>query len=185
MKDSTIIQKLEARDESALQDISAEYGNLGRQIAMRILDNPQDAEECINDALLRIWNSIPPAKPKYLKAYFSAAVRNTSLNRYSYDHADKRCASEVCFVLDELAEVLADRQNVEAETEASMLDEAVRRFLKKQSSLNQKIFLQRYYYMMTCPEIAAGLGISENRVNVALYRMRQKLGDYLRKEQYI
>ncbi len=66
-----------------------------------------------------------------------------------------------------------------------MLDEAVRHFLKKQSSLNQKIFLQRYYYMMSCPEIAAGLGISENRVNVALYRMRQKLGDYLRKEQYI
>lgn len=185
MKDSEIIQKLEARDESALHEISASYGRLGRQIASRILGNALDAEECLNDALLRVWNSIPPAKPRYLKAYYSAAVRHLALNRCAYNQAEKRGQAEVTLVLDELAEVLADAQDVAAAAEASALDESVRRFLSGQRRLQQIIFMQRYYYMMSTPEIAAGLGITENRVNVTLHRLRQKLQAHLRKEQFI
>ncbi len=185
MKDSEIIRQLEQREEAALRDISAVYGNLGRQIAMRILGSTQDTEECLNDALLRLWNSIPPAKPKYLKAYYAAVVRNTALNRHMYNTAEKRSPAEVTLVLDELAEVLADSQDVERQAEESVLQETVRHFLQKQSPLHRKIFMQRYYYMMTGPEIAAGLGITENRVTVALHRMRKKLQEHLRKEALI
>ncbi|MBP0970808.1 MAG: sigma-70 family RNA polymerase sigma factor [Oscillospiraceae bacterium] len=185
MKDAEIIQKLESRDESALREITASYGNLGRQIAANILGNAQDTEECLNDALLRIWSSIPPAKPRFLKAYYSAAVRHIALNRYAYNNAEKRGQSETAAVLDELAEVLADASDVAAQTEASMLDEAVRAFLRRQNAMQQTIFMQRYFYMMTAPEIAAGLGITESRVNVTLHRLRRKLHDHLRKEEYI
>lgn len=185
MKDSEIIRRLEQRDESSLGGITAAYGNLGRQIAMRILGNPQDSEECLNDALLRLWNSIPPAKPKYLKAYYSAVVRNTALNRRAFNTAEKRSSTEVTLVLDELAELLADGQDVAAQAEAAMLEESIRQFLRKQNALQRKIFLQRYFYMMSCPEIAAGLGITENRVMVTLHRMRQKLRGHLEKEAFI
>ena len=39
--------------------------------------------------------------------------------------------------------------------------------------------------MMTGPEIAAGLGITENRVTVTLHRMRQKLREHLKKEAFL
>ncbi|MBR5364545.1 MAG: sigma-70 family RNA polymerase sigma factor [Oscillospiraceae bacterium] len=185
MKDSEIIHRLEQRDESALSDISDAYGNLGRQIAMRILGSESDTDECLNDALLRIWNSIPPAKPRYLKAYYSAVVRNTALNKHTYNTAEKRGAAEVSLVLDELSEVLADGQDVQAQAEASMLGECIRQFLHRQKAVQQKIFMQRYFYMMTGPEIAAGLGITENRVTVTLHRMRQKLREHLEQEGYL
>lgn len=185
MTDSEIIRKLEARDETALQDITEQYGKLGKQIAMRILGSTEDAEECTNDALLRIWNTIPPAKPLYLKAYYSAAVRNIALNRRAYDKAQKRNTAVVSVVLDELSEVLPDTQDVEAETDATLLNEAVRGFLRKQNKLQQTVFMQRYYYMMTCAEIAEGLGVSENRVNVILHRLRKKLQAYLRKGAFL
>ena len=185
MKDGEIIYRLEQREESALSAITAAYGSLGRQIAMRILGNAEDTEECLNDALLRLWNSIPPAKPKYLKAYYSAVVRNTALNRRMYNKAEKRCAAEVTLVLDELAEVLTDGQDVQAQAETAMLEESIRQFLRKQNAMQQKIFMQRYFYMMTGPEIAAGLGISENRVTVTLHRMREKLREHLRKEAFL
>ena len=185
MKDSEIIRGLEQREESALRGITASYGSLGRQIAMRILGSAEDTEECLNDALLRLWNSIPPAKPKYLKAYYSAVVRNTALHRYTYDRAEKRGAAEVSLVLDELAEVLADGQDVQAQAEASLLEESIRHFLRKQNPMQQNIFMQRYFYMMTGPEIAAGLGITENRVTVTLHRMWQKLREHLKKEAFL
>lgn len=185
MKDSEIISRLEQREESALSAIAAAYGSLGRQIALRILGSEEDTEECLNDALLRLWNSIPPAKPKYLKAYYSAVVRNTALNRYTYDRAEKRGSAEVALVLDELSEVLADGTDVQAQAEAAMLEESIRQFLRKQNPMQQKIFMQRYFYMMTAPEIAAGLGITENRVTVTLHRMRLKLREHLKKEAFL
>jgi RNA polymerase sigma-70 factor (ECF subfamily) len=185
MKDSEIIHRLEQRDESVLSRISDAYGNLGRQIAMRILGSEADTDECLNDALLRIWNSIPPAKPQYLKAYYSAVVRNTALNRHTYNNAEKRGAAEISLVLDELSEVLADAQDVEAQAEASMLGACIRQFLDKQKAVRQKIFMQRYFYMMTDSEIAAGLGMTVNSVTVTLHRMRQKLREHLEQEGYL
>lgn len=185
MKESEIIRMLEQREESALGAITTAYGNLGKQIALRILGNVQDTEECLNDALLRLWNSIPPARPKYLKAYYSAVVRNTALNRKAYNQAEKRGASEYALVLDELDEVLADGQDIAAQAEASELAECVRQFLNKQNTMQQKIFMQRYFYMLTGPEIAAGLGITESRVTVTLTRLRKKLHEHLKKEGFL
>ena len=50
---------------------------------------------------------------------------------------------------------------------------------------HQRIFMQRYFYMMQISEIAAENDIPENRVHVTLHRLRKKLQDTLRKEQYI
>lgn len=49
--------------------------------ADNILDDPQDAEECVNDAWLGAWNSIPPQRPDPLRAYVCRIVRNLSLKK--------------------------------------------------------------------------------------------------------
>lgn len=185
MTDNRILVLLNERDESALIEITTKYGLLGRQIAMRILANEQDCEECLNDALLRVWNSIPPAKPNYLKAYYSAIVRNLALNRHTYHTAEKRGASEITIVLDELSEVLADSQDVEAQVDAAMLEESILEFIHGQKTMQQTIFMQRYFYMLKETEIAAGLGITENRVMVTLHRLRKKLREHLQKEEIL
>lgn len=50
MEDQQIIRLFFERSEQAITELSRKYGALCFQIADNILDDPQDAEECVNDA---------------------------------------------------------------------------------------------------------------------------------------
>ena len=58
-----ILELFTARDEAALTVLAEQYGGACRKIAAQILGSEQDAEEILNDALLRMWNTIPPHRP--------------------------------------------------------------------------------------------------------------------------
>mgnify|MGYP003305728231 CR=1 FL=1 len=49
MEDSTIIALYNARDERAIQETEAKYGNYCMSISLGILKDRMDAEECVND----------------------------------------------------------------------------------------------------------------------------------------
>ena len=185
VNDTEIIGLLQKRDEAAISAVKEQYGPLCRQLALQILGNEQDADECLNDALLKLWNSIPPAEPEFLKAYLAATVRNLALNRRKAEHSIKRGGNQVPLVLDELAEVAPSAQDVTADVEQRLLQETIRAFIRALPDKQQRIFMQRYFYMMQLREIADENGISENSVTVTLHRLRRKLQDTLRKEQYI
>ena len=185
MKDTEIIRLLWQRDESALSAVKEQYGALCRQLAFQILGNSEDADECLNDALFKLWNSVPPASPEYLRAYLAATVRNLALDKLDAQHTAKRGGDQIPLVLEELAEVTADAQDVEAETELRELWNAVKGFLQAYPERQQIMFLQRYYYMMPVSAIAAENGTSENNVMVTLHRLRKKMQAVLRKEQYV
>ena len=86
--DDQIIALYFNRDQQAIAHTEKKYGGLCRKIANGILGNREDAEECLNDALLKLWDSIPPAKPKSLIAYLSVAVRNLACNRRAAERAE-------------------------------------------------------------------------------------------------
>lgn len=185
MSDREILAMLEQRDQHALAEVRGQFGGLCYKVAEQILGNSRDAEECVNDMLLRLWNSVPPAKPESIKAYLTAITRNLALDRLSAETAEKRGGTEIPLVLDELGEVLAGEQDVAMQAEQTELRQAIFSFLKKQSALARNIFIQRYYYCLSCAEIAAEQQVSENRVLVSLHRTRKKLGEFLRKENLL
>ena len=51
MEDRRIIEGFKARDEDALTEARERYGEYLNKLAMRILNDREDAEECVNDAL--------------------------------------------------------------------------------------------------------------------------------------
>ena len=63
MKDEKIIELFFARDEEAIKETEKKYGALCHHIAENFLCMHEDREECVNDAMLELWNSIPPAHP--------------------------------------------------------------------------------------------------------------------------
>ena len=63
MEDQEILGLLEKRSEQALGEVERRYGALCLSLARRLLGRNEDAEECVNDAYLRLWNAVPPAKP--------------------------------------------------------------------------------------------------------------------------
>lgn len=185
MEDSELIALFIARDERAIRETDAEYGALCRKTARNILGNAQDAEECVNDALLKIWNAIPPAKPDYFTAYLLAAVRRTALDRLEHSQAEKRGGSVVPAALDELADCLPGADDTEAQCESRALSAAISRFLSGLPARQRNVFIARYFSMHTVREIAAEYGIGISNVKITLMRTRNALKAYLKKEELL
>ena len=184
LEDSKIIKLFWDRDENAIKEVSDKYSAYCRSIAHNILGNVGDAEECVNDTFLQAWNSIPPHKPLFLRAFLGKITRNLSFNRYNYNNAEKRRHGEIALVLDELAECIGI-SSVENEIEAKELSAFINKFIRTLPHRDGNIFIRRYYFTESVKSISDRYGISENNVSVILNRTRAKLKKQLIKEGYI
>ena len=182
MDEREILALLEARSEAALEQITVRYGPLCRQIAREILGSEEDAEECWNDALLQLWNSVPPTKPLSLSAYLCKIVRNEALGRLRSEHAQKRGGKNYILALDELHECLPARNSTEELVDALALRQAIETFLWSLPPRDREAFIQRYFYVRPVAEIARAQGRSRVAVSAGLSRTRRKLKDHLTKE---
>lgn len=113
MRDEEILRLYRERSEEAITETQRQYGALCGAIARNILQNGQDAEECVNDALHRAWCSIPPEEPRSLAAYLGRITRNVALNRLEKQNRQKRGGGEITLIWEELGEMLPDRDTPE------------------------------------------------------------------------
>ena len=116
MEDSEIISLFFARSEQAVAELDRQYGAV-KKTASNILPDRLDAEECVNDTYLRVWNSIPPQRPNPLVSFVCKIARNLALDRYRSSRAEKRNGS-LDLVLDEMEDCIPSTMNVETELEA-------------------------------------------------------------------
>ena len=184
MEDSKIIELFFNKDEQALHVTKEKYGKLLESVSFNILGNTPDAEECVNDTWLKLWNTIPPTNPENLSAYACKIARNLSINKLKYLTAEKRGAGKYNAVLEELSDIIPSCQNVEQETELSALTQTINRFLNSLSKQNRIIFVKRYWFFKTDEEISRELSVSQAKVRTSLSRTRKKLKDFLIKEGY-
>lgn len=179
MDDSRIIQLFWDRDPCAVEAAAAQYGGYCTAIARNILGRDEDAEECVNDAWLAAWNAIPPHRPAMLSTFLGRLTRNLALNRRKHDRADKRGGGETDLALDELAEILPDRDTVERELDRRALSAAINAWLGGLPEKKRRIFVCRYWYFDSVADIASRYGMRENAVSVILNRLRADLRRYL------
>lgn len=178
MADEKIIELFFARSEQAIRELDDRYGRVFHKTSFNILNNQLDAEECVNDAYMGTWNTIPPTKPNSLLAYVCQIVRNISLKRYYLKKALKR-NSTYDVAMEELDACLASSSTVEDEIETKELARIIESFLDTLSKENRVIFLQRYWFSDSYSDIAQKVGISEKSVSVRLARIRKKMREYL------
>lgn len=184
MDDCKIVSMLFERDERALEEAKDKYGRLLYKISLNLLDEKEDAEECVNDTFLKLWSSVPPERPKNLSLYLCKIARNNCLNRLKYNSAFKRSkGATVSF--DELSDVLSSKVKAEEFISAKELGESISRFLWKQRESDRKIFVRRYWYGDSTEDIARLYKMNGKTVRSILSRTRQKLKIHLEKEGYI
>ncbi|MCC8099176.1 MAG: sigma-70 family RNA polymerase sigma factor [Clostridiales bacterium] len=182
MKDSEIVALYWAREERAITATAEKYGSYCHAISYNILHSKEDAEECVNDAYLGAWNSIPPHRPSRLSVYLGKLVRNLSLNRFQRYTAEKRGGGQTVLVLSELEDCIPAHTGVEDAVAERELAAAIDRFLLSQPRQKRNIFLRRYWYLSPIRDIARAYGISESKVTSLLHRMRKALRHYLEQE---
>lgn len=185
MEDSKIIDLYWARQESAIAESSSKYGRYCGAIAYHILQNPEDAGECVNDTWLRAWNAMPPHRPEKLSAFLGKITRNLALDLHKRLYADKRGGGRVELALDELEECIAGDNPLESAADTLVLTEAINAFLQGMPIEKRRIFVLRYWYLWSVREIAEHLQVSENKVTSVLFRARKELKRYLEKEEIV
>ena len=181
MDGKIITDLLYKRDEAALVYIKQLYGAGIKDIAYRILQNNEDAEEVLSDTLFTIWNNVPPDSPVNLPGYIYKTARNNALETYRKIHRKKRSAVTVC--IDELSDCIAGG-DVESQINERNLSRLIDSFLSSLDTDNRRIFLCRYFYNMQYKEIAERYGMGLSRVKMSVKRTKENLKAFLEKEGY-
>lgn len=182
MEDKEIVELFFKRDQSAIDKTQEKYGDYCLAIAINILSNRQDAEECVNDALMNLWNSVPPVRPDSLQAFLGALTRCAGLKKWRDGRALKRGGGETAAALEELGECVASAGLPEREVEARELGRAVNDFVMTLKKVERNVFICRYWFMKPVGEISRQFGFSQSKVKSMLQRTRGKLRDFLIKE---
>ena len=180
MQDGEIIELYFKRDEAAIKETDIKYGAYCHTVAMNILKDIFDAEECVNDTYLEAWQSMPTDRPTYLGSYLSKIIRCISIDRFRSAHAEKR--GEAVSLTDELCQCLASRDTPEAEYERGRTVEAINRFLRGLDEEKRRMFVRRYFYSDSIADVAGRLNVSVPKVKTTLHRLRSELREYLEKE---
>ncbi len=184
MTDQEIIALYWSRNEDAIAQTQNKYHAYCFNIALRILNLYEDAEECTADTYLRVWNSIPPTKPSCFKSFLAKITRNLAFDKFRWKHSQKR-GGEMALVLDELENCIPSSASVDEELLAEEMQEYINRFLRALPLRERNIFLRRYFFVEKTKEIAERYALQESNVLVILSRTRQKLRNYLESEGMI
>ncbi len=172
------------RDERAIKETDRAFRTQLLSLARNLLRDAQDAEECLNDTYVRVWNSIPPARPDSLKAFVLSIMRKTAINRYRANTRQKRVPAEMITSLAELGDMLSDGDSFHTEQQAKELGEILTNFTSTLSDRRAFIFMSRYYLCRPIDEIAQKLGCSKSTVNKEIAAIKKELRQLLESEGY-
>ena len=184
MNDERIVELYWQRNESAIQETNKQYGAYLLGIAHRILGDPGESEETVNDTYLRAWNVIPPKRPTRLGGFLSKITRELAIDRWRRRKAEKRVATEYALSLEELSECVPGGETPDEALDADQLAKVIGAYLAERKPAAREAFLRRYFYAESLQEIAVNMGVSLSWVKSTLHRMRQGLQAYLEKEGY-
>lgn len=183
MEDTEIVDLYLARNENAIVMTEEKYGRSLRKIISSVLDD-EACKECENDVYLRAWNLIPPNEPRdHFFAFLGKIARNLAIDEFRRTNAQKRKATMI-ELSEELQECMPAGNSVEGEILSGELKKTINSFLSTKSQTERKIFLRRYWYFDTVPEISNRYGYTQGKVKSALHRMRGELKGVLEKEGY-
>lgn len=184
MDDAAIVDLYLKRDEQAIRETSLKYGAQLMSLAGRVTEDRQTAEECVNDAYLKAWQSIPPNEPRdYLFPYLAKLVRQLSFDAVRYRNRKKRSA-QMTELSEELEQTVSGLETPESETDAKILMQEVSKYLKSLPKKRRVMFVRRYYYMDSVSDIAKDWNVKESYVRLTLYRVRNGLKKYLKDAGY-
>ena len=182
--DSRVVERLFQRDESGLREVESRYKKQLTAFSARFLSDTRDQEEAVNDAFMKLWNSIPPERPKSLPAYLLTLQRRASIDILRRKNRQKEVPGELLGSLSELEEILPDRKTTEDEVFSRELGRCISTFLRKQPERTRAVFMRRYYGAESIGEIAKEFFLSRSTVEKTLKNTRDSLKQYLEREGF-
>ncbi len=168
-KTEALLQRLTGGDPGALGEFYDLYAGLVNGLALRILRNPAEAEDVVQEVFVQVWRQAERYDPGRgsAEAWLCTIARSRSLDRL------RRRASRREESGDALPMGASERPRPEEVL-------AVRKALEALSSDQRSALELAYYEGLTQTEIAARLGqplgTVKTRIRTAMIRLREVLG---------
>ncbi len=179
MKEKEIIWLIKDRKQQGIEDLLLYYGPLMRYIIYPIVTNAEDAEECLNETAMRVWEKIElyDAQRGSWNSWLTALTRNVALN--------KAKSLQKYRVNEELTGTFSSTEpSPEEDVLRKEMKEALLSALNMLSKKDRVIFYRKYYYMQSTMQIASELGMSNRAVEGRLYRIKKRLRKILGGGEY-
>ena len=183
LSDAQILDLYFAREERAIAETDKKYSTYLQTVAYNILLNTQDVEECLQDTYLKTWNTIPPERPDVLRAFLAKITRNLALDRYEKDNRQKRVPAGACVPLEEVQDFLPDTADPGDQLQAEEIGRIVTRYLEGVSDRRLYVFVSRYFFALTIPQIAKRLSCSQSLVSKEVAEIKRELRNLLEQEE--
>ena len=181
MKDEELVEMFCNGDESAITRLSEIYGRWIYNRCLRITGSHEDAEECYNDCLYKLWIWIPRSKPYKLKVYIYKVATNISIGLIAKKKVTKRGGFIVC-TFEDMDFFSSFWDNTEYFVETYCIRKVFNDFLNDVSREKTEIFVERYFLQRKIEEISRKHNISKSKTKMILMRLRGILRKYLTQE---
>ena len=178
MEQEQLVRRLKQSDSKALQELMALYTpylcTVAANLAVPPL-TPQDVEEIVSDAFVRLWRHRQDLDPeRSLKGYLVRIARNLVVDTLRSRKSD-------CLPLVE--EILEQETPLETRLEQKEAVCRLNEHLAALSPEDRELLLRFYYYNQRTAAIARELAISPGAVRVRLFRLRAQLKKSLEGEE--
>ena len=171
--DGDVVRAVLAGDIERYAELVARYRDRYARYAARILGSADDAEDAVQDALVRAYDQLPQCRePDNFVGWFFLILRNRCFaeRRRSRDTAPLEAAGAV---------VTADR--ADREMEAAERRRALQQALRGLTPEQREVFVLKHVEELSYDEIAERLGTSvpslKMRMHRAYDRLREELTD--------
>jgi RNA polymerase sigma-70 factor (ECF subfamily) len=173
LEDERIVADFLAGTSTGLEGVYRAYGRALYSGARHILENDEDAQDCVHDALLRLWQRSESFRPERgsLRSYLIVCVRNEALARKRaaarHFHIEQRAAR------DEQAQYELD---VSDPIERDRLRRALGALPPEQRAALELAYFGRLTHVQVAERLGEPLGTTKSRIALALRKLGAALG---------
>lgn len=163
-----------ARKRGGLESVYRAYAKPLYSVARHVLGNDDDAQDCIHDALLRIWQRSDSYRPERgsLRAYLLGSVRNEAITR-------KRNAARHFRIEERAARsgLPAYEFEVRDRIEEESLHREVAALPPEQRAALELAYFGHLTHVQIAGRLGAPLGTIKSRISLALRKLNAALNE--------
>ncbi len=175
--DAALVAKLAARDPAALRAAIALHGRALHLIAYRMCGDAHEAEDIVQEAMLRLWDNAPRLSARHPVGSAGAAALRLSgwLKRVATNLAIDRLRQARRLSGEEMPESEDDAPLADALIEASERDQSARALIAALPERQRAAIVLTYYEELPNAEAAETLDMNIKAFESLLFRARAAL----------